>query len=65
MASPTECPECGCTNLEFEAGHPDSFWEPGQPDCWYCPKCDWYQATDFYDRLEDRADDDRDARRER
>jgi len=64
MTSPTECPDCGNPNIDFEPGHPDSWDEPGQPDCWYC-ECGWEQATDFYDRLEDKADDDRDARRER
>ena len=60
-----ECPDCGSLKIEFESGHPDSFDEPGQPDMWFCNDCGWTAASDFYDRMEDQADDKRDAQRDR
>lgn len=64
MPSPTECPDCGSTHIEFEEGYGPSRHDPGVPDAWYC-NCGWSQAVTKWDRLEDRADIDYENQRDR
>jgi rubredoxin len=65
MTTPIVCPDCGSPELDFAPGSPGARDEPAAADCWLCPHCGWSQESDKWDRLEDRADDDRDRQRER